>query len=110
MSDITNDRMFKALSYLATTDEEAALAKVEVMRCEHRCKLVRAQEFINAAGVGSVEARKCVAEVAPATREADDMMLKAMGAYEYLKAKRSTEERVIEAWRSLNSNRRQGMI
>lgn len=105
---ISEERAGKALKYLASTDEETADAKVEVARCEYHCKLVRAAVFLE--NEGSVEVRKAKAETSERVQNAEGAYLKAMGVFEHLKAKRATEEWVIETWRSLNANRRQGNI
>ena len=105
---ISEDRAARALKYLASTDEETAEAKVEVARCEYRCKLERAAVFLESEG--SVDARKAQAEVSERVKKADEQHLKAMGVFEHLKAKRATEEWVIETWRSVNANRRQGNV
>lgn len=105
---ISQERAEKALAYLATTDEKVADAKVEVMKREYHSKLTRAQQFLGAEG--SVEQRKAIAEVSQPVQDAEAESLKAVGVFEHLKAKRATEEWVMEMWRSLNANRRQGNI
>jgi hypothetical protein len=105
---LSEDRLGAAMRYLATTDEEAAKLKVEVARSEYRCKLTRASVFLESEG--SVEARKAQAEVSERVQKAEDQLMKALGAYEHMKAKRATEEWIVEVWRSMNANRRQGNV
>lgn len=105
---ISDDRLQKALTYLSQTDEEAANLKVELARTEYRCKLVRAQVFLESEG--SVEAKKAKAEVSQLVQQAQEQEFKAMGAFEYVKAKRATEEWVVDIWRSIQANRRQGQM
>lgn len=105
---ITEERASKALRYLATTDEETAEAKVNVARCEYRCKLTRAAVVLESEG--SVAAREAQAEVSERVQKAEEERFKALGVFEHLKAKRATEEWVMDLWRSLNANRRQGNV
>lgn len=109
MGMISEERAGRALNYLSSTDEETATAKVEVARCEYRCKLVRAQVLLEQTE-GSVAIKEAKAEADERTQQAEAERLKAIGVFEHLKAKRATEEWVIETWRSLNANRRQGNI
>lgn len=105
---VSDERMEKALKYLATTDEEAAEAKTQVSRAEYLAKRVRAREFLLAEG--NVEHRKALAETSPGAVVADESLANAILAYEKLRAKRTTEELVIEVWRSVGANRRAGNI
>lgn len=105
---ITNDRLERALKYLAQTDETCASAKAEVERCAYRCKHARALEFQGADG--SVEARKSSAETSQTVQTAEDNRIQAIITFEKLKAKRETESLVIDVWRSLNASRRTGNI
>lgn len=104
---ISEERAGKSLNYLASTDEEVAEAKVAVARCEYHCDLVRAQVLLEQTE-GSVAIKEAKAEVDERTQKAEEQRLKAIGVFEHLKAKRATAEWVIETWRSLNANRRQG--
>ena len=105
---ITSDRLQKALTYLAETDESCAEAKAQVERCAYTCKHARALEFQIAEG--SIEARKAAAEVSAAVQKAEDQRIAAIIAYEKLKAKRETEALIVDVWRSLNASRRAGNI
>lgn len=106
---ISDERMEKALKYLAQTDESTAEAKAEVARCEFLAKRVRARQFLLAEG-SSVEARKAIAETSPEVEEVDSKLVEAILAYEKPRTKRTTEELVVETWRSINANRRQGNV
>lgn len=105
---ISEDRVQKALTYLSMTDKECADAKVEVARLTYKCELERQQVFL--ASTGSIKEREALAEVSEAVQRAEEERIKAIGLYEHIRAKRATEEWVIETWRSLNANRRQGNI
>lgn len=106
---ISDERMEKALKYLATTDERTAEAKAEVSRCEYLAKRVRARHFLTAEG-SSVEAKKAIAETTNDATSADEMLVSAILVYEKLKSKRTTEELIIEVWRSIQANRRAGNV
>jgi len=102
---ITAERMEKALTFLATTDDTAADLKAQVARKEYGCKLARSRGFL--AAEGSVEARKAQAECSEGVQAAEDEYARAIVEFEKVKAKRATEELIVEVWRSVNSNRRQ---
>jgi len=104
---ISDERMERALRYLAETDELVAEAKTQVARCEYLSKQVRARVFLTATG-DTVRERECMAETSQEVSEVDGELAKAILAYEKLRAKRTTEELVTECWRSINANRRQG--
>lgn len=86
MKPITQDRMEQALQYLIDTDELAAAARSEVEREDYRAEAIKDAIFLREDGTG--EERKAASKT----------------HVEYM---RSTETIVFEAWRSLNSNRRQ---
>jgi hypothetical protein len=106
---ISEDRLQKALAYLSTTDEPAAELKAQVARKEYLCKRIRARKFLLANG-GSVESKKAVAEDSAEVAEAENELGQAIVAFEKVKAKRATEELIVEVWRSVNANRRAGNV
>ena len=105
---ISEERLTKALTYLAETDEESAELKADVARREYRCKLARARGFVEAEG--SVEARKAAAELSDHVITAEEDLVTAIVAFEKVKAKRATEELIVEVWRSVSANRRVGNV
>ena len=102
---ISTDRLQKAMTFLAETDEPCANLKADVARKEYLTKLAEAKAFHLTEG--SVEARKAEAKASLGVQEAYDVYFKMIAEYERLKAKRETETLVVEVWRSLNANRRQ---
>lgn len=106
---ISDERLSKALTYLAETDEEAAMLKANVERGEYIKKRVRAAEFLSADGK-SVEERKAKAEVSKEVEAAEHDYTRALQAYEHIAAKRKTEALVVDVWRSISANRRQGQM
>jgi len=103
---ITEDRLQKALTYLAETDEELAQLKANVERAEYLKKRVRAAVFLSASG--PVEERKAKAEVSQEVENIERDYTRALVAYEHIAAKRKTEALIVDVWRSINANRRQG--
>lgn len=106
---VKDERCEKALRFLASTDEQAAVSKADVARAEYAAKLARARVFLLSEG-GSVEARKAAAEQSADVQHAENKVADAIEAYEKLRARRTTEELVIEVWRSCGANRRAGNV
>lgn len=103
---IAEDRCSRALTYLATTDEPAAELKTDVARKEYAMDLARKRVFLTAEG--NNEERKAQAETSDDVRKAFDAYTEALLAYERMRAKRATESMIVDVWRSVNANRRQG--
>src|SRR5574343_690852 len=97
---ISQDRLEKALRYLAETDEQVAEAKGDILRLENLIKRVGYRLFLSADG--SVEARKAAAGKSEETAKLEEELVSATVRYESLPAKRETESTVVEVWRSLN--------
>lgn len=105
---ITDERMEKALRYLSTTDEPAALAKTEVERISYLARRVRARMFLQVEGK-SIEERKARAEVSEEVDAVDAQLVEAIAEDERYRARRKTAELIVETWRSILSARKQGM-
>lgn len=105
---IDEDRLQKALTYLATTDEPCAALRADMERAEYKAKAVKSTVFKHSQG--SVADRNAIAETAEETSAAWDQFFDLSYKYEAMKNKRATEVIVIETWRSLNSNRRMGQV
>lgn len=103
---ISEDRMQKALTYLAETDEECADLRTEMARSELKAKRTRAAVLKLSEGT-SVQ-REALADTSPETEAAWEEHFKAYRAFHAMNNKRATEAVVIDTWRSLNANRRQG--
>jgi hypothetical protein len=104
MSVIDEERMSNAMEFLATTDQDYAIAKADMLRGELLAKRARARIFITSEG--SVEARKAGAEIHVEVCAADDELIRATLEFEALRAKRQRAELVVEVWRSLEASRR----
>lgn len=76
-------------------------------RTELKAKAVKAAVFKLAEG-SSAAAREAVADTSQEVAEAWETHFKAMHAYHAMANKRATEAIVVDTWRSMNANRRQG--
>ena len=103
---IDDARLEKALRYLATTDADCASLKADVARTEYLAK--RHEALVFQLSDGSVEARKAEAKSSGEVAEKWEQHFKAIEAYESIRAKRETESVIVDTWRSMNANRRQG--
>ena len=106
---ITEDRLTKALTYLATSDQECADAKSWVARTEYLAKLREAFAFKAAQG-DTVRDREVAAKTDQDAQKCWEIHFEAIASYEKLRAKRELEALIVEVWRSVNANRRQGQI
>jgi hypothetical protein len=102
---ITQQRMEEALEYLSDTDEPCAALRADMERAEWKAK--RTKSAIFQISTGSVAERNAVADTSTDTEAAYEKYFKAMQEHDAMKNRRATEAIVFEAWRSLNSNRRQ---
>lgn len=107
MSDLVSDeRVEKAMVYLAETDLPAAQAKARAKSLEQFGKTVKAFGFLEANG--TVAEREATALT---TKEYQDYLSQYEAAVvesEQFANKRATEAGIREVWRSLQANRRQG--
>ena len=107
LTAIDEERVGKAMRYLAVTDLSYAEAKANLESAEILRKRVRARVFLTEDG--TVAERQAEAEVHHDTEAADDAYVTAIKAFEELKARRQRADLVIEVWRSLEATRRRGM-
>lgn len=105
---ISETRLEKALSYLATTDESAAALRADVERAEFKAKAVRDSMFLCSAG--TVAERTALAGASKEYEAAMNAYFDALKESDSIRNKRTTEAIVIDAWRSLNSGRNKGQI
>lgn len=102
---ISQDRLEKAMTYLATTDEEAAELLANMERAEFKAKAVK--DALIKHGEGGLGDRTAAAGCSPEYTEAMDHYFAAVRAYNATKNKRQTEALIVDVWRSQNANRRQ---
>lgn len=106
--EISDDRLQKALTYLATTDAEAARAKALVEGLSEQRKTVKAILF--QAAQGSNQVREAEAYASEEYTAHINKLTAAVERFETLRNKRLTESLIVEVWRSCNANRRNGNI
>jgi len=103
---VTQSRMEEALEYLSDTDEACAELGADMERAEFRAKRTKSTVFTLSAG--SVAERNALADTHPDTEAAYEKYFEAHRKFNAMRNKRGTESIVVETWRSLNANRRQG--
>ena len=105
---ISDDRMEKSLKYLAESDIEFAELKVDVERKDFIADQTKAAVLLTADGTVPEKQAKALNSIehVKAKTAYFDAKLAAMA----MGNKRKTQELIFEAWRSLNSNRRAGMV
>lgn len=108
MSLPDENRVSKALQYLADTDEPYARASAALETAEREMKTQREIAFLEADGTQGEKSAK--ANSSGAVKLAGKKVDEAFYEKELLKARRATAQVLIDVWRSLNSNRRAGMV
>lgn len=108
MTMISEDRLQKAMKYLAETDEPAANAKALVEGLKIQEKTIIAIVFLRVDGTN--QEREMKARVDPAHVQWREKHKEAVVDFELYRNKRTTEALVVEVWRSINANRRSGNV
>jgi hypothetical protein len=103
---ISEERRWKAMTYLAETDLECAELEGEMVRREYMFDMAKDRCYLTAEG--TVREREAIANMSTDVQQAHEAYVKALVAFKHMKAKRKTEEMICEQWRSENANRRQG--
>lgn len=106
---ISDERLQKSLKYLAETDEECAQAKALMKGMEHKLKTIRYVVYLEAQG-NTIADREAQSYASETYRQAVKDYQDAVYQYETLATKRATETLIVEVWRSMNANRRQGNV
>jgi hypothetical protein len=107
--NVSDDRLDKAMAFLAQTDSEFAEWRGAMLRAEYMAECAESLAYA-AITEGSVEDRKRAAKVAEPVKQAMENYFKAVVEFERLKARRTREVLVVELWRSVNANRRVGNV
>lgn len=105
MSGLTDKDCDDALEFLGDTCELIADAKAELERSEILRKRTRKKHFLS--GSGTVAERDANADMHEESHEADDRYIKAIGAYEALRAKRELRVIQVDVYRTQCASRRQ---
>jgi hypothetical protein len=98
------ERLEKAMIYLAESDATFAEAHMDMERAEYRAKAIRNQVFLHCEG--TVAERSAIADTSGEYDKAMGTYFESLREYDYLKNKRKTEELVIDVYRTLEASRR----
>lgn len=104
---ISDEQVEKAMAYLAETDLEFANWRAAVLRTEYLAEVAESMVY-KSIQKGSVEDKKRTAKVAPETQKAQEEHFKAVVGFRTVEARRARAVLLIECWRTLQANRRQG--
>ena len=106
--DIPDERLQKALDFLAGTDLKAANAKALVEGLSEQRKTIKSILYLNA--TGDQKKREAEAYAAEEYILHIEKYTNAIGEFETLRNRRITAALIVEVWRSCNANRRNGNI
>ena len=105
---INYERVEKALTRLAETDQVLADRKADVESLKYQCKAIHSAIFSRLEG--TVKEREALADNHDNYRRSMENYFKAISLYEGLRNERHKEELIIEVWRSINSARNKGQV
>ena len=108
LEQLTENRVEEALIKLSSTDASHAALSGQVKYLAEGIKQAKAHSFLLADG--TVAEREAKAQASVKTAEAIDAHTKAFVAFTTLDNERNHEMRIIDIWRTLSSNRRQGKM
>lgn len=103
---ISEERVEKALRYLAESDLPAAEAKADMERTEAKCKTVKQTVFLHSEG--TVAERTAIADTHQDTLAAQAEYFEAISVYQHFANKRETERILIDLYRTICANQRKG--
>ena len=101
---ISEERLEKAMVYLAHTDEEAAKAKALCKKLEKIERIIRGEAFLRASG--TVAEREAKAVTSEQYKEHVSYAENCWVDSELLDNKRHTEEVIVDIWRTMSANLR----
>ena len=105
---ITDTRAELAIRYLAESDLQCAELKADMERREFKAKSLKHTAFLHM--TGTVAEREAGASTHADVIEAYTAYFDAIKQYNAVANKRSTEELILQIWRTTQANRRQGSI
>lgn len=103
---ISEERVEKALRYLAESDLPAAEAKADMERQEVKCKTVKQTVFLHSEG--TVAERTAIADTHQSVIDAQAEYFESIAVYMRFANKRETERILIDLYRTICANRRKG--
>ena len=98
----------RCLSFLARTDKEEADARALVKALEENKKTIKALAYLQADGTNAD--RENQAHASSEFKKYLEDYENAVADHALISNKRKRAELIIEVWRSINSNRRAGMV
>ena len=101
---ISEERLEKAMIYLAHTDEDAAKAKALCKKLEKMERIIRGEAFLRASG--TVAEREAKAVTSEQYKEHVSYAENCWVDSELLDNKRHTEEVIVDVWRTMSANLR----
>ena len=108
LEQLNENRIEQALIFLAGSDEDHAKLSGEVKYLEEAIKQAKAHSFLEAEGTVAERDAKALASLKYDL--AIQTHLKAYVDFKQLDNQRNHEIRIIDIWRTLSSNRRQGNL
>jgi len=106
LEQLTENRVEEALIFLSDTDESHATWAGQVKYLEEGLKQAKAHSFLLADGTVAEREAKAIASLK--YDEAVQAYTKAFVQFKKIDNERNHEIRIIDIWRTLSSNRRQG--
>ncbi len=106
---ISEDRLQKALTYLAETDQSMGKAKAFMMEVEKLEKMIISYNMLESTQKSN-PLKESEARTSQGYKEWLAKYSSAVEDYQTLYNKRNTEITIVEVWRSLNSSRNRGNI
>ena len=103
---ISDERMEKALHYFVDTDDSAARALALVKKLEDNKKTILGKEYLQAAG--TVADRNSIASTSDVFQDYLEEIENAWADHKFLENKRATEKIVIDVYRTISANQRNG--
>jgi len=108
LEQLNENRVEQALTKLANTDDDHAAWAGQVKYLEEGLKQAKSHSFLLAEGTVAEREAKAIASLK--YDEALQAHIKAFIQFKELDNERNHEMRIIDIWRTLSSNRRQGSI
>jgi len=108
LEQLTENRVEEALKRLSSTDEIHAAWAGQVKYLEEGLKQAKSHSFLLADGTVAEREAKAVASLKYA--EAVTAWTNALKEFKRIDNERNHEMRIIDIWRTLSSNRRQGNV
>jgi hypothetical protein len=108
LMEITDERVEAALKYLAATDVKLGELKSDVARLDFLVKLRESKHYLTSDG--TIDERKAKAKCEPDVVSAYEEQFSAIAAYEAVKAKRERAVILVDLYRTISANRRQGAL